>query len=144
MPPNKECVEEEEVWSGDRDDEQEVWSSLSNKKNGKLGAENSEAFSTPSDRIRDLKNSLNLFIKYLHADCNKGQIFAGAGDTNIRGGVIRLYWGNILRRCLDVNEQVHQSALKEHMKWRSFTVCEIHESTFMNPQEGNSKLAHHL
>ncbi|KAI8536969.1 hypothetical protein RHMOL_Rhmol10G0298400 [Rhododendron molle] len=125
-----------------------------------------------SDRIRDLKISLNLFIKYLHADCNKGQIFAGnslpplsmnlhvpvymdvdhmnadvhvpvyiffsnsyvvrsvsffivlfhaghivpvaagAGDTNIRGGVIRLYWGNILRRCLDVNEQVRQSALK--------------------------------
>ncbi|KAG5565478.1 hypothetical protein RHGRI_001386 [Rhododendron griersonianum] len=36
MPPNKECVEEEEVWSGDREDEQEVWSSPSNKKCGEI------------------------------------------------------------------------------------------------------------
>ena len=39
-------------------------------------------------------------------------VAAGAGDTNICGGIIQLYWDNILGRCLDVNEHVRQSALK--------------------------------
>ena len=39
-------------------------------------------------------------------------VAAGAGDTNICGGIVQLYWDNILGRCLDLNEQVRQSALK--------------------------------
>jgi len=39
-------------------------------------------------------------------------VAAGAGDTNICGGIVQLYWDNILGRCLDFNEQVRQSALK--------------------------------
>lgn len=39
-------------------------------------------------------------------------VAAGAGDTNICGGIIQLYWDNILGRCLDTNEQVRQTALK--------------------------------
>lgn len=39
-------------------------------------------------------------------------VAAGAGDTNICGGIIQLYWDNILGRCLDANEQVRQSAVK--------------------------------
>lgn len=39
-------------------------------------------------------------------------VAAGAGDTNICGGIIQLYWAKILERCLDVNEQVRQSSLK--------------------------------
>lgn len=39
-------------------------------------------------------------------------VAAGAGDTNICGGIVQLYWDLILGRCLDVNEQVRQSALK--------------------------------
>lgn len=39
-------------------------------------------------------------------------VAAGAGDTNICGGIIQLYWDNILGRCLDANEQVRQYALK--------------------------------
>lgn len=39
-------------------------------------------------------------------------VAAGAGDTNICGGIIQLYWNNILDRCVDVNDQVRQSALK--------------------------------
>lgn len=39
-------------------------------------------------------------------------VAAGAGDTNICGGIVQLYWDNILGRCLDCNEQVRQSALK--------------------------------
>ena len=43
---------------------------------------------------------------------NKVPVAAGAGDTNICGGIIQLYWNNILERCLDVNNQVRQFALK--------------------------------
>lgn len=39
-------------------------------------------------------------------------VAAGAGDTNICGGIVQLYWDNILGRCLDFNEPVRQSALK--------------------------------
>lgn len=39
-------------------------------------------------------------------------VAAGAGDTNICGGIVQLYWDNILGRCLDCDEQVRQSALK--------------------------------
>jgi len=39
-------------------------------------------------------------------------VAAGAGDTNICGGIIQLYWEKILGRCVDFNTQVRQSALK--------------------------------
>lgn len=39
-------------------------------------------------------------------------VAAGEGDTNICGGIIQLYWDNILGRCLDENEQVRLSAVK--------------------------------
>ena len=39
-------------------------------------------------------------------------VAAGAGDTNICGGIVQLYWDNILGRCLDSNVQVRQTALK--------------------------------
>lgn len=43
---------------------------------------------------------------------NSVPVAAGAGDTNICGGIVQLYWDNILGRCLDFNEEVRQSALK--------------------------------
>lgn len=43
---------------------------------------------------------------------NSVPVAAGAGDTNICGAIIQLYWDNILGRCLDFNEQVRQTALK--------------------------------
>lgn len=39
-------------------------------------------------------------------------VAAGAGDTNICGGIIQLYWSSILERCLDTNDHVRQCALK--------------------------------
>ncbi|XP_050937901.1 uncharacterized protein LOC127148400 isoform X1 [Cucumis melo] len=39
-------------------------------------------------------------------------VAAGAGDTNICGGIVQLYWERILGRSLDLNGQVHQIALK--------------------------------
>ena len=43
---------------------------------------------------------------------NAVSVAAGAGDTNICGGIVQLYWDNMLARCLDLNEQVRQSAIK--------------------------------
>ncbi|KAK4733728.1 hypothetical protein R3W88_007989 [Solanum pinnatisectum] len=77
-------------------------------------------------------------------------VAAGAGDTNICGGIIQLYWAKILERCLDVNEQVRQSSLKivEVVLRQGL----VHPITCVpslialetDPQEVNSKLAHHL
>lgn len=39
-------------------------------------------------------------------------VAAGAGDTNMCGGIVQLYWDNILGTCLDFSEPVRQSALK--------------------------------
>lgn len=39
-------------------------------------------------------------------------VAAGAGDTNICGGIVQLYWDMILGRSLDLNGQVRQTALK--------------------------------
>ncbi|GFY86985.1 PHD finger family protein [Actinidia rufa] len=92
-------------------------------------------------------------------------VAAGAGDTNICGGIIQLYWDNILGRCLDVNEHVRQSALKARISsaFLSLVVCIqivevvlrqglVHPITCVpylialetDPQEASSKLAHHL
>ncbi|KAJ6734812.1 EXPRESSED PROTEIN-RELATED [Salix purpurea] len=43
---------------------------------------------------------------------NSVPVAAGAGDTNICGGIVQLYWDHILGTCLDFNEQVRQTALK--------------------------------
>lgn len=50
-------------------------------------------------------------------DCSRGSgsavpVAAGAGDTNICGGIVQLYWDHILERSLDRNEQIRQSGLK--------------------------------
>ncbi|KAF8695573.1 hypothetical protein HU200_037422 [Digitaria exilis] len=77
-------------------------------------------------------------------------VAAGAGDTNICGGIIQLYWSSILERCLDTNDQVRQSALKiVEVVLRQGLVhpitCVPHLIALeMDPLEGNSKLAHHL
>jgi len=39
-------------------------------------------------------------------------VAAGAGDSNICGGIIQLHWVLILERCLDLNEEVRQAGLK--------------------------------
>ncbi|XP_062190537.1 sister chromatid cohesion protein SCC2-like isoform X1 [Phragmites australis] len=77
-------------------------------------------------------------------------VAAGAGDTNICGGIIQLYWSSILERCLDINDQVRQSALKiVEVVLRQGLVhpitCVPHLIALeTDPLEGNSKLAHHL
>lgn len=49
-------------------------------------------------------------------------VAAGAGDTNICGGIVQLYWDFILGRSLDVNEHVRQGALKVVMQFTP-SVC---------------------
>lgn len=77
-------------------------------------------------------------------------VAAGAGDTNICGGIVQLYWDSILGRCLDMNEQVRQSALKiVEVVLRQGLVHPITCVPYLialetDPLEVNSKLAHHL
>ncbi|KAJ4973526.1 hypothetical protein NE237_006700 [Protea cynaroides] len=77
-------------------------------------------------------------------------VAAGAGDTNICGGIIQLYWNNILDRCLDVNDRIRQSALKiVEAVLRQGLVHPITCVPYLialetDPQEVNTKLAHHL
>ncbi|XP_039067046.1 sister chromatid cohesion protein SCC2-like isoform X2 [Hibiscus syriacus] len=77
-------------------------------------------------------------------------VAAGAGDTNICGGIVQLYWDNILGRCLDFNEEVRQSSLKiVEIVLRQGLVHPITCVPYLialetDPLEVNQKLAHHL
>ncbi|CAL1392291.1 unnamed protein product [Linum trigynum] len=77
-------------------------------------------------------------------------VAAGAGDTNICGGIIQLYWDHILGRSLDFNEEVRQTALKiVEVVLRQGLVHPITCVPYLialesDPLESNSKLAHHL
>ncbi|KAL5741371.1 hypothetical protein ACOSP7_028103 [Xanthoceras sorbifolium] len=83
-------------------------------------------------------------------DVHSVPVAAGAGDTNICGGIVQLYWDKILDRCLDSNEQVRQSALKiVEIVLRQGLVHPITCVPYLialetDPLEVNSKLAHHL
>ncbi|XP_051140843.1 sister chromatid cohesion protein SCC2 isoform X2 [Andrographis paniculata] len=77
-------------------------------------------------------------------------VAAGAGDTNICGGIVQIYWESILGRCLDVNEHVRQAALKiVEIVLRQGLVHPITCVPYLialetDPQEANSKMAHRL
>ncbi|XP_057824377.2 sister chromatid cohesion protein SCC2 isoform X1 [Cryptomeria japonica] len=77
-------------------------------------------------------------------------VAAGAGDSNICGGIIQLHWNNILNRCLDLIDQVRQSALKlVEIVLRQGLVHPITCVPYLialevDQQESNSKLAHRL
>lgn len=88
-------------------------------------------------------------------DCSRGSgsavpVAAGAGDTNICGGIVQLYWDHILERSLDRNEQIRQSGLKiVEVALRQGLVHPITCVPYLialetDPLEANSKLAHHL
>ncbi|XP_078180180.1 PHD finger family protein isoform X2 [Carex rostrata] len=77
-------------------------------------------------------------------------VAAGAGDTNICGGIIQLYWNSVLARCIDSVDLVRQTALKiVEIVLRQGLVhpitCVPHLIALeTDPLEANSKLAHHL
>ncbi|KAL1205894.1 Sister chromatid cohesion protein SCC2 [Cardamine amara subsp. amara] len=77
-------------------------------------------------------------------------VAAGAGDTNICGGIVQLYWDKILGRCLDFDDQIRQTALKiVEVVLRQGLVHPITCVPYLialetDPQEANQKLAHHL
>lgn len=89
-------------------------------------------------------------VQYTAEGGNTVPVAAGAGDTNICGGIVQLYWNSLLERCLDMSEQVRQSALKiVEVVLRQGLVHPITCVPFLialetDPQEVNSKLAHHL
>uniref|UniRef100_A0A1J3FJ16 Sister chromatid cohesion protein n=1 Tax=Noccaea caerulescens TaxID=107243 RepID=A0A1J3FJ16_NOCCA len=77
-------------------------------------------------------------------------VAAGAGDTNICGGIVQLYWDKILGRCLDFDDQIRQTALKiVEVVLRQGLVHPITCVPYLialetDPLEANQKLAHHL
>lgn len=77
-------------------------------------------------------------------------VAAGAGDSNICGGIIQLHWEHILEQCLDINDQVRQAAVKVvDIVLRQGLVhpmtCVPHLIALeVDQQESNSKLAHRL
>uniref|UniRef100_A0A0D9WUQ6 Sister chromatid cohesion protein n=1 Tax=Leersia perrieri TaxID=77586 RepID=A0A0D9WUQ6_9ORYZ len=106
--------------------------------------------------LRDAESQLNTestakpTVPYATNGGTEVPVAAGAGDTNICGGIIQLYWNSILERCLDINDQVRQTALKiVEIVLRQGLVhpitCVPHLIALeTDPLEGNSKLAHHL
>lgn len=53
-------------------------------------------------------------------------VAAGAGDTNICGGIIQLYWNSVLARCIDSVDLVRQTALKVADRLYMFVLVEIY------------------
>ncbi|KAL2977038.1 hypothetical protein AAZX31_13G042900 [Glycine max] len=128
-----------------------------------------ETLSSASDTRIKIQGLQNMFEYLLEAESQMGTdkndenvagysvgaghsvpVAAGAGDTNICGGIVQLYWDNILGRCLDFSEQVRQSALKiVEVVLRQGLVHPITCVPYLialetDPLESNSKLAHHL
>uniref|UniRef100_A0A1D1Z324 Sister chromatid cohesion protein n=1 Tax=Anthurium amnicola TaxID=1678845 RepID=A0A1D1Z324_9ARAE len=103
-----------------------------------------------AESLMGIDNFNNSVIQPPEDAGSKVPVAAGAGDTNICGGIIQLYWNNILELCLDVNEQVRQSALKiVEVVLRQGLVhpitCVPHLVALeTDPQEANSNLAHQL
>ncbi|XP_057817132.2 sister chromatid cohesion protein SCC2 isoform X2 [Cryptomeria japonica] len=77
-------------------------------------------------------------------------VAAGEGDNNICGGIIQLHWQNILEKCLDVNDQVRQSALKiveivlRQGLVHPVTCVPYLIASVVDEQETNSNMAHSL
>ncbi|KAL9157838.1 hypothetical protein ABFS82_08G029700 [Erythranthe guttata] len=77
-------------------------------------------------------------------------VAAGAGDTNICGGIVQLYWDFILGRSLDINEHVREAAIKiVEIVLRQGLVHPITCVPYLialetDPEEVNSELAHRL
>eukprot|EP00256_Glycine_max_P058781 XP_014627015.1 sister chromatid cohesion protein SCC2 [Glycine max] len=128
-----------------------------------------ETLSSASDTRLKIQGLQNMFEYLLDAESQMGTdkdnenvagysvgagksvpVAAGAGDTNICGGIVQLYWDNILGRCLDFSEHVRQSALKiVEVVLRQGLVHPITCVPYLialetDPLESNSKLAHHL
>ncbi|XP_057769612.1 sister chromatid cohesion protein SCC2 isoform X2 [Salvia miltiorrhiza] len=84
------------------------------------------------------------------ADGTSVPVAAGAGDTNICGGIVQLHWDSILGRSLDANEHVRQAALKiVEIVLRQGLVHPITCVPYLialetDPEEVNAKLSHHL
>ncbi|PKA59771.1 hypothetical protein AXF42_Ash011895 [Apostasia shenzhenica] len=77
-------------------------------------------------------------------------VAAGAGDTNICGGIVQLYWNVILERCLDTIDKIRESALKiveivlRQGLVHPMTCVPVLIALENDPLEVNSKLAHQL
>ncbi|KAG5528325.1 hypothetical protein RHGRI_029108 [Rhododendron griersonianum] len=123
MPPNKECVEKEVVWSGDREDKQKVWSSPSNKKCGEIDTSGvgNEATENCEDGVEELKEGMTFdtseeaYSYYSRYAKEKG--FAMAKRTSRKGKDGKLK---------DVTIACSRARKARNGKWRLNRVALVH------------------
>ncbi|KAK1306486.1 hypothetical protein QJS10_CPA10g01957 [Acorus calamus] len=116
----------------------------------------SQALQNLLEYLLDAENQMEVEVASNAGGRNSGDggskvpIAAGAGDTNICGGIVQLYWNFILERCVDADTEVRQSALKiVEIVLRQGLVHPITCVPYLialeaDPLEVNTKLAHHL
>ncbi|KAF6156831.1 hypothetical protein GIB67_017365, partial [Kingdonia uniflora] len=89
------------------------------------------------------RNGSSNVIQYPEEGGHSVPVAVGAGDTNICGGIIQLYWEGILGRCIDMNEEIVEVVLRQGLV-HLITCVPYLIALETDAQEVNSKLAHHL
>ncbi|KAL0647848.1 hypothetical protein Bca4012_046139 [Brassica carinata] len=130
-----------------------IESTLSDEANGRMKM---QALQNMYDYLLDAEKQLgsdkagDITVNPIEQGGHTVPVAAGAGDTNICGGIVQLYWDKILGRCLDFDDQIRQIALKiVEVVLRQGLVHPITCVPYLialetDPLEANQKLAHHL
>ncbi|KAJ0232572.1 Sister chromatid cohesion protein SCC2 [Hirschfeldia incana] len=130
-----------------------IESTLSDEANGRMkmqGLQNMYDYLIDAEKQLGSDKPVDITANPVEQGGNTVPVAAGAGDTNICGGIVQLYWDKILGRCLDCDDQIRQIALKiVEVVLRQGLVHPITCVPYLialetDPLEANQKLAHHL
>nr|VDC85382.1 unnamed protein product [Brassica rapa] len=130
-----------------------IENTLSDEANGRMkmqGLQNMYDYLIDAEKQLGSDKSVDITVNPVEQDGHTVPVAAGAGDTNICGGIVQLYWDKILGRCLDCDDQIRQIALKiVEVVLRQGLVHPITCVPYLialetDPLEANQKLAHHL
>ncbi|XP_019090431.1 PREDICTED: nipped-B-like protein B [Camelina sativa] len=130
-----------------------IESTLSDEANGRMkmqSLQNMYEYLLDAEKQLGSEKASDNIVKTIEQGGHAVPVAAGAGDTNICGGIVQLYWDKILGRCLDFDDQIRQTALKiVEVVLRQGLVHPITCVPYLialetDPQEANQKLAHHL
>ncbi|CAH8386778.1 unnamed protein product [Eruca vesicaria subsp. sativa] len=130
-----------------------IESTLSDEANGRMkmqGLQNMYDYLIDAEKQLGSDKAVDITVNPVDQGGHTVPVAAGAGDTNICGGIVQLYWDKILSRCLDCDDQIRQIALKiVEVVLRQGLVHPITCVPYLialetDPLEANQKLAHHL
>ncbi|KAF8090173.1 hypothetical protein N665_0483s0012 [Sinapis alba] len=130
-----------------------IENTLSDAANGRMkmqGLQNMYDYLIDAEKQLGSDKAVDITVNPVEQGGHTVPVAAGAGDTNICGGIVQLYWDKILARCLDCNDQIRQIALKiVEVVLRQGLVHPITCVPYLialetDPLEANQKLAHHL